>query len=56
MWALFGVNFRLLQEKAIMEGGQIFDTGPFSCQMSPEISRGNRCEHTVVSRIKYTAL
>ena len=29
-WALFGVNFRPLQEiEAIMGGRQIFDTGPF---------------------------
>ena len=29
-WALFGVNFRPLQEiEPIMVGGQIFDTGPF---------------------------
>ena len=29
-WALFGVNFRTLQEiEAIMGGGLIFDTGPF---------------------------
>ena len=30
-WALFGVNFRPLQEiETIMGGGWIFDTGPFS--------------------------
>ena len=29
-WALFGVNFRPLQEiEAIMGSGRIFDTGPF---------------------------
>ena len=30
-WALFGVNFKPLQEiEAVMGGGRIFDTGPFS--------------------------
>ena len=28
-WALFGVNFKPLQEIEIMGGGWIFDTGPF---------------------------
>ena len=33
-WALFGVNFRPLQEiEAIMEGGRIFDTEPFFARL-----------------------
>ena len=33
-WALFGVNFRPLQEiEAIMGGGRIFDTGPFFARL-----------------------
>jgi len=33
-WALFGVNFRPLQDiEAIMGGGQIFDTGPFFARL-----------------------
>ena len=33
-WALYGVNFRPLQEiEAIMGGGRIFDTGPFFARL-----------------------
>ena len=33
-WALFGVNFRPLQEiEAMMRGGRIFDTGPFFARL-----------------------
>ena len=33
-WALFGVNFRPLQEiEAIMGDGRIFDTGPFFARL-----------------------
>ena len=33
-WALFGVNFRPLQEiEAIIGGGQIFDTGSFFARL-----------------------
>ena len=33
-WVLFGANFRPLQEiKAIMGGGQIFDSGPFFARL-----------------------
>ena len=33
-WALFGVNFRSLQEiEATMGGGQIFDTGAFFARL-----------------------
>ena len=34
-WALFGVNFRPLQEiEAIMGGERIFDTGPFFARLT----------------------
>ena len=33
-WALFGVNFRPLQEiETIMGGGRTFDTGPFFARL-----------------------
>ena len=47
-WALFGVNFRPLQEiEAIMGGRQIFDTGPFFARL-----RYNDVMYENFSRIK----
>ena len=51
-WALFGVNFRPLQEiEAVMGGGRIFDTGPFFARLryyvslKNELFTGPTCTH-----------
>ena len=47
-WALFGVNFRPLQEnEAIMGDGWIFDTGPFFVRLRYTHARA-QCSHTNV--------
>ena len=49
-WALFGVNFRPLQEiEAIMWGGRIFDNGPFFTRLKLWVAVGRLFLSIVIS-------